>query len=208
MKKKIIYSLIIICLTCLSCKAQITQIVPIETTRVQPEYTYFKDLNNLFNKYEGSWKYENGNTSFTIILEKNEESYDSNFKHYFDVLTGEYNYIENGTTIVNTLPLLTQNPNNINNRNIGGGYIANNDQVLVCDDCAPGEKRVKLYFNDPERDYLNPSLILQMVQEENTLLDQEGIIKVTLIGTGGFIPNENSPTETRVPYGEYMMIKQ
>lgn len=204
--KNIILLLLIVSLSTISCKAQI---LPIETSSIgKPNNIYYKDLNNEFNKYEGTWRYENGNTSFTIILEKKEMVYYDSSKKYTDNLNGEYKYIENGYTIINTLPLLTQNPNDTDNRNIGGGYIINNDQSLVCDDCTSGEKRVELYFNDPELDYLDPSLVLQMIQEENTLLDQEGIIKVTLIGTGGFIPNENSPTETRVPYGEYIMIKQ
>jgi len=158
-------------------------------------------------KYEGTWEYEDGNTSFTITLEKKEMVYYETFNEYNDILCGEYSYIENGVTIVNTLPTLIQHPE-FGYRNIGNGSIINNDQVLVCDDCAPGEKRVKLYFNDPARDYLDPALVLQFIQEEIPMLNQEGIIKVTLIGTGGFIPNENSPTETMVPYGEYIMIKQ
>lgn len=206
--KKIIYFISLLSFTFLSCKAQtILEIVPLESSRVKPAYTYFKDVNNLLDRYEGTWKYQNGSTSFTITLEKMEEDYNSDFKHYFDRLKGEYRYIENGIEIVNTLPNLNQNPNNIDLRNIGGGYIIDNDQVLICEDCAPNEKRVKLYFNDPARDYLNNNIILQTLQEDNSVINQQGKIKVTILGRGGMIP-PNVPAAPRVPYGEYIMLKQ
>ncbi len=206
--KKILYLTILLCFTFLSCKAQtILEIVPLESSRVKPAYTYFKDVNNLLDKYEGTWKYQNGSTSFTITLEKIEEDYNSAFKHYFDRLKGEYQYIENGIEIINTLPQLTQNTSNVHKGNIGGSHIIDKDQILVCEDCTPNEKRVKLYFNDPARDYLNNNIILQTLQEDNPVINQQGKIKVTILGRGGMIP-PNVPTVPRVPYGEYIMLKQ
>jgi len=51
MKKTIIHNLIIIFITCLSCKAQISQVFPIQTSSIgKPENSYYKYLNNEFNK--------------------------------------------------------------------------------------------------------------------------------------------------------------
>lgn len=205
--KKIIYFISLISFTFLSCKAQ-TGILPLSSSSIgKPKNIYYKDLNNELDKYEGTWKYQNGSTSFTITLEKKEMVYYEVAKKYKDKLFGEYQYIENGIEIINTLPQLTQNTSNVHKGNIGGGYIIDNDQVLICEDCAPNEKRIELYFNDPGRSYLNDSMVLQTLQEDNPVINQQGKIKVTILGGEIMIP-PNVPPAPRIPYGEYIMLKQ
>ncbi|TQD40706.1 DUF6705 family protein [Haloflavibacter putidus] len=205
--KKIIYFISLLSFTFLSCKAQ-TGIMPLNTSSIgKPKNIYYKDLNNELDKYEGTWKYQNGSTSFIITLEKIEKHYSPDFEIYYDLMTGEYQYIENGIEIINTLPQLTQNTSNVHKGNIGGSAIIDKDQILVCEDCAPNEKRVKLYFNDPARDYLNDSMVLQTLQEDNPVINQQGKIKVTILGGEIMIP-PNVPPAPRIPYGEYIMLKQ
>ena len=68
--KQIIITLIGI-LSILSCKAQqfTVSIYGNESIEYNPNY-YLKDVDNDFNKFIGVWKYTNGNTSFTIVLDK------------------------------------------------------------------------------------------------------------------------------------------
>ncbi len=200
MKKIIILTAI---LTALSCKAQ-NPIVSFDAYRhTTPDGAYYKDLDNEFNKFEGSWTYINGNTSLTIILQKKELIYVNN--DYRDILVGEYRYSINGVEIINTLPLLTNNPDNIDIRNIGGGNIIPNNMYVACDDCLPNERRVKLYISDPERSYLSASIVLRYLTNETN----PEKMTVTIFSNGGvIIPNVDSPTSLRVPYGEYLMIKQ
>jgi hypothetical protein len=73
---------------------------------------YYKDLDNVFDKFVGSWKYTNGSTSLIITFKKKTIFYNIYDDYYEDILVGEYKYIENGIEIVNTLPNLTINYSN------------------------------------------------------------------------------------------------
>ena len=192
-------------LTTFACKAQLPVVARDASMSDKPQGTYFKDLNNEFNKFEGTWVYTNGNTSFTIKLFKKEMKYSTSVGYYFDKLYGEYKYVENGVEIINTLPSLVACPNDTDNRNIGGGYIIPTNMFLACDDCAANERRVMLYFNDPQRSYLESSIVLRYVIGQNN----PNKMKVTLFESDGVIlPYVGAPGEIRVPYGEYLMVKQ
>lgn len=169
----------------------------------KPQGTYFKDLNNEFEKFEGTWLYENGNTSLKIVLEKVEMDYDGS-DYYFDDLYGEYQYIENGVEQINTLGNFGLSPQG-SERSIGGGMIIPNNLFLKCDDCAPNERRVMLYISDPQREYLNYAIVLRY------LIGQTNPEKMTVTifaEHGAMLPSANSPTSLRVPDGEYLMEKQ
>lgn len=159
MKNTII--IIISLLTFFSCKAQI--IKPIYDVEDLPEYdtTYYKDVDNDYNNFIGTWRWQDGNTSLTFIFHKVEYVEHIGLGDFFDHLIGEYIYIENGVEIINTLPspILT-NPdgtpniakpdpldNNINSYDIrtSHGYIP------PCEECAPNTRFVIAHLNDPLR---------------------------------------------------------
>jgi hypothetical protein len=93
---------------------------------------YFKDLDNVLNKFEGTWKYQNGNTSFTVKFVKKQKVKVTDY--YTDELCGWYQYIEDGVEIVNTLPFTD------NLRYITGSSVS-----------ADGTKIYRMFFEDPER---------------------------------------------------------
>ena len=101
---------IVLMLFVISCKAQI----PIKSIYDDTDINgaYYKDTNNDFDKFVGTWKYTNGITSLTITLQKKAQyhKFHSNGDNYYlDVMVGEYKYIENGVEKINTLPFLSQN---------------------------------------------------------------------------------------------------
>ena len=162
-----------------------------------PSNAYFKDLNNELNKFEGIWKYSLRGEEFVLELKKIQKvEIRNNFRDY---LIGEYSYRKDGEFLVNTFPLT-----NSDNTNIGGSYIVSNDIMPVCENCTSDERRFELYFNDPERSYLPSSLVIRYLQNsspeklEVIIYDRDSII----------LPYENAPTEPRVPYGTYVMVKQ
>lgn len=201
MKNLIFKTLIIIIFPALSCKAQ-SPVVAIDASRSgTPDGAYFKDLNNEFDKFVGTWKFNDGNKILTIVLKKGELIY--NGKDYEDRLLGEYKYEVNGVTVVNTLP-------NINNTNpakhsITSSFIIDNDQSINCDDCSADERRVELDFSDSERRYLTSSIILRYLEDEN---NPEKLTATLYLYSSTLLPSEDSPTSTRVPYGTYIMEKQ
>lgn len=184
----------------ISCKAQ--NIVPLDSKRHKtPDNSYFKDLNGELNKFVGTWKMIVNDTILTIVIEKKEKVLINN--RYFDMLEGEYSYIVNGEEVVNTLPNLNLNDNE---KNMGGGYISKPNQRPKCDDCAPDERRVEMYFVDPEREYLSNSLVLRFIPGVGANPPQ--IIATLYQVHGVILPDEDSPIEPRVPYGEYLLEKQ
>lgn len=199
---KYIFKLTIILLA-LSCKAQ-SPVVPIDTYRQDTTLgAYFKDLNNELNPFVGTWKYTNGNTFFTITIAKEEMIY--NGKYYEDLLVGEYRYVENGVEKVNTLPLLSSPLITGGDHSISGRKVINPDYYNPpCNECAPNERRVKLYMNDPDRDYLPlDSITLRYLPNESP----EKISIIIKGESGGSIP-VGVPDEPRFPYGEFVLIKQ
>lgn len=153
--------IIITAILSISCKAQ--TIVPLNTSSLDvPDSNYYrKDLNNELNKFIGTWKYENGNTSFTIVFTKKEKVKITDY--YKDFISGNYIYIVDGVEIINTFTMTS------NNGFIWGGNINPNDNKSL----------YNAQFKDPERpkvsvhahlDYISngmgslPSLRLQLVK--------------------------------------------
>lgn len=172
---------------------------------------YYKDLDNDFNKFIGTWEYSNGTTSLKIVLQKKTQVFNGNHNAYYDLLVGEYRYVENGIEKVNTLSLLTAPPENEYGHSIVGAFIIKNNSVPVCDDCSSNERRVALNFTDPERpgitDGLTGKITLRRVDQGTTQK-----IQLKLRQTGSYIPSTGStPTPElfsfNLPWGEYILTK-
>src|SRR5690606_22916851 len=85
----------------LNCKAQ-NPIVSLEDwDGTEQQNTYYKDVNNVLNDFEGTWLYTNGNTSLKIVLVKNTMFFNGDY--YEDIIIGGYQYIVDGTEEINTL---------------------------------------------------------------------------------------------------------
>ena len=74
-----------------------------------------------------------------------------------------------------------------------------------CEDCSPGERRVRLNLEDPDRDYLNYKIVLRTVP--NALNPAVNDMQLVL-GLGYSIIPDGAETETRIPYDEYLLVKQ
>lgn len=128
------------------CKAQSPILnMEVDTKYDAPNNSYYKDINNVLNDYEGTWLYTNGNTSLKITLIKSIQYF--NGKFYEDVLIGGYQYIENGVEKINTL-YHSNDPSLGRNASIKGNNIYNNCKYLPADDCMEGEKRLDLSIVD------------------------------------------------------------
>lgn len=201
-------SILTLLILAFSCKAQV----------IQPRYTpegngrdgvYYKDIDNDYNCFEGTWLYTNGNTTLTVTLQKKVMKHiqDSDFNYYTDAIVGEYKYIENGIEKINTLPNLNQDYEDPYDYNITGGTISKNQDPL-CSNCGPDDIKVKCSFSDPERDIIGsePDFIMRHYTEN-------GIEKIAVHFRGGGMlgrPDETLQefTSYNLPFGEYTLIKQ
>ncbi|TXE17646.1 hypothetical protein ES692_08765 [Psychroserpens burtonensis] len=210
---KNLFFAILFLLLALSCKAQ-SPILSLDTYEHQiPDNAYVKDLNNELNKFAGTWIFSQNNITFTITLQKQEQTFNGDY--YEDYIIGEYAYLINTLEIINTLSSL-QEANATNNsqtneniieylniRNIGGRYLENG-QDSGCNDCSENERVLELYLVDPDRKYLSTSLILRYLVNENNPEKMTATIRAR---TGVAVPIDGF-TSPRVPYGTYLMEKQ
>lgn len=102
--KKILY---IIALITIACNAQspIISMVDYENNDnlELTDNCYLKDVGNKFAPFVGTWKWTQGNTELTLVIEKLEMVYDPHLNIYTDELIGKYKYVENGIEVTNTL---------------------------------------------------------------------------------------------------------
>ena len=119
---KNIFLILLAALSFTFCKAQVpagTPIIPLNSVNddsfnLTNNGAYFKDTDNKFDQWVGTWQYTNGNTIFKIEIQKIEGVYfPANLTHfplpincYMDVLIGGYYYEVNGVVISNHLAIL------------------------------------------------------------------------------------------------------
>jgi hypothetical protein len=188
--------LIISFISFISCKAQ-SPVYSIQEGHSRPG-AYYKDLENVFDKFAGTWKYQNGNESLTIVLQNKTLYYDAFDSNYLDMLVGEYKYINtNGIELINTLSNLALNLQPYKN-NIAGTLILDRDEPV-------NSRRVQLHFDDPEREYLKKSIRIKYIDNPGSTPDK---IEIKWTGDTIITPEENSPITLRVPEKVYILTKQ
>ncbi|WP_040281237.1 DUF6705 family protein [Psychroserpens damuponensis] len=198
---KNLFFTISILLLALSCKAQ-GPIVALDTYEHNIlDGSYVKDLNSELNNFVGTWIFTDGTTSFTLVLQKQIQTFNGDY--YEDYMIGEYSYTTNGLTIVNTIPLLNNAQLNLQ-RNIGGRYIVKGPDHN-CTDCLPNERRIDLYFSDPNREYLSSGIVLRYLVNET---NPEKITATIYVVGNVMLPYESASSSPSVPYGTYLMEKQ
>ncbi len=180
---------------------------------------YYKDVNNFRQHFVGTWVYSQGITSLTIMIQKrdNLSTFDGINSYSQDLLVGEYRYVENGIEKINTLP-------NINN-NYGSTYRDNKKHNLFgwmrlrrstsfprCNECEPNERRIEFSYNEPNYDGMgvaNAHLVVRPYVEN-------GIEKIkvwfyttnNVLFTDGQGNSTQNPEPFKLPFGEYILIKQ
>lgn len=143
--KKTFYTII----TIISCAVSSAQ-YPVYNTLLADfkDNAYYKDATNELNKYEGTWLYTNGTTSFKLVLQK--RLMQKRGKYYCDLLIGGYQYIENGITKVDWLNDVNIVYSQIYLHKVKGSYfITDNLYPPACPACAPNERRLNVSIAEP-----------------------------------------------------------
>ncbi|PWK20851.1 DUF6705 family protein [Xanthomarina spongicola] len=204
----------IILLLVLSCKAQnIVPIYNINGVELPEDEAYLKDVDNDYNPYVGTWKWESGNNSLTIIFNKVEQ-YTSSVGDYSDLLVGEYQYIENSVELVNTFPLIEPIgiPNIVNqedamrNNNIVSYSITTNDIGFPpCPECAPNTRFIILSIKEPTKPGLWGGIVMARFVESGV---EKIRAKITMRFNENASINYSGPEIITIPVGVYTFIKQ
>lgn len=159
---------------------------------------YYKDIDNYFNDYVGTWLFTDGNSSFKIVLIK-KEMFAHNIGNKFlfrDFLVGEYQYIENGVEKINTLSEISIATNPFNHNIVGNAFAPSKGQ------------RLYTMFSEPGREI--PGMEQEMIFRR---VDEDGVQKLKLVfrmTSGYYLENGQEPeyTSYTVPFGEYTLVKQ
>lgn len=197
---KQIYTLVVIILISLSCKAQ-SEIIDIENKpsfRKVKKNVYYKDINNFFNGFEGTWLAKRGNKTLKIVLKKLEKE-KNDIPYYYDDMDGEYLYTENGVEKINTL-----NNKDYFKTSIMGASLLKSNHKPPCDDCKPNKRRLSVMFFDRVHD-VSATLYLQ-----HTTVNGKPALKGLLYGDGGSYVGENPPKHLSmvIPTGWWTFVKE
>ncbi len=187
----------------ISCKAQhpVLDISDISLDHI--EGAYYKDTHSLLDHFVGTYVYTNGSTSFTMVLQKKTMS-SMNGVYYEDLIIGEYQYIQNGIELLNTLNNLNTNYTNGWLYNIKGSFVIEG-KGLGCDECADTEKRLRIGLSDRPIHRTAELDIRKIIQ------NGRDAIQVELWWTiGKQTRSESDPPKTtpRIPAATYIMFKQ
>lgn len=177
------------------------QVLPIYNWSDQQAGAYYKDLNNELDPFEGTWLYTNGTTTLKLQLEKIEQFY--NGTYYEDLIIGEYQYVENGLEVINTLANI--NLTDAYTHEIYGNTIYKDCAYLPASSCIDGEVRLDVILADPLTEHTATAIVhKRIVNGQDAILVY--IIFDQLIGYDGLSQPE---PETNMPWQqEYILIKQ
>ena len=203
---KNLIKILIIC-SFISCKAQTIENYEGKCAGYNSN-TYYNDINNRLNHYEGTWKYQNGNEILLIKLRKVLNTRTNGSTE--DILIGEYKYIDNaGVEKINTLSAF--NTNNTD-QTFHAIYVhcIDNFSKPVCDICDPNIKRILGMFSDPNKN------IAGSMYMGKTMVGSDEAIQMYLISDGNQVTN-NTPDGLDLQFtyvgvtikkGWYTLIKQ
>ena len=186
-----------------SCKSQqVVNLYMDEYERLPGKY--YKDIQNKLDTYVGTWVYTNGTTSLKIVLQKRLHIFNSYDNCYEDELVGAVQYSENNVDIINTLDILDNtNDNEVREAcSISGNVFWQPYYRPLCLECDEFVKRIRTNFHDSERAYIQTSSYIGFKED----LPNNKIIFYLRAETSA-LPEADSPQNTRVPEGTYVLTK-
>ena len=198
---KNLYILTFIIFTSLSCKAQ-TPIIDIENSpgfgETGIKNAYYKDINNFYDSFEGTWIGTRGNKTLKIVLKK-EEKIPNDIPYFTDYMYGEYQYIEDGVVKINTLDNTDRFKTGIK-----GSSLLKSHHKPPCADCDPNKRRLEIGFFDRVHK-VSATLYLQ-----HTTVNGQPALKGLMYGDGGSYNAANPPEHLYmvIPTGWWTFIKE
>ena len=201
-----------------SCKAQIIDAYDVNILPGDINGAYYKDLTNFRDRFVGTWVYSQGNNFLTIIIQKRDNVYinDGFNTFYEDILVGEYKYIEQGIEKINTLNNININYGgtldlNAKHNLLGDMYLPYPVNYPPCNECLPNEKRMVFDYTEPNYDPKGVANGYMVVRH----FIENGVEKIKIVFyTENQIQrhdangNPITPEPYKIPFGEYVLVKQ
>ncbi|WP_157111589.1 DUF6705 family protein [Nonlabens spongiae] len=182
-------------------------ILPLDSIGFMPSPTpvkYYSDVNNEMDFFVGTWLYTEGSTTLKIHFKK--ETRVDWGDHFTDLLVGEYQYIENGVEMINTLDM-------IDSRNGYEHIIDGRIRVTKCSwlptsECRDGQVKFFLGLSDPNNEMTTATLIIH--ESYRDINDRRDAIRAYIIFTSHqtLDPGETYDPPTMPWQKEYRMVRQ
>lgn len=162
---------------------------------------YYKDVNNVLDGFEGTYRYTNNNDTLVIVFKKFVNT--PNPMYSQDVLAGEMKYVKNGVLKFDNLSKINDNLSNRDLHHLSGNSILKTFNPPPCEGCSPNEKRVKLYFVGGDN-LLGGNMVLQKITEAG----QPEKLKIYILYDNRLIVvGEPEPPFPIIPWGEYILTR-
>ncbi len=194
---------ILFILSILSCKAQ-SLIKSLDGDGSCPPYDancYEKDVNNEFEKFTGTWKYQNGAAEITFKLKKELHYQISSNSNYMDLLVGEYRYIENGVVIVNTLSDFDNAAITGYEHKIKGGVFVHTTPSYCLVNSQIQDIKIELMIAAPNDFKTRGNIILHYVNDN-------GVEKLQVCVRDDSVLADDPDARIDIPDGYYVFVKQ
>lgn len=149
---------------------------------IEGETYYWKDNNDVLNKFIGTWRYESGSTVFEITYNKAEHLF--NGVDYNDALISSFIYSVNGNIIFDTTT------GSIGNDYLNGGYFTDVNNL----------NKIRIVYDEPNQS--NFAQVGTLIMEYNNNSGQE-----TLNWSVSYIPVDENATPFQIPLN-MTLVKQ
>lgn len=180
--------------------AQTYQTIESIEEKGESEYgVYYKDVNNVFNTFEGTYEYDGSNFYFKMVLQK---KVCVNISDYFwrDMIIGKYQFIKDGVDV----SFLSDNLNNIDDADANVNFSSIRDsEPIFCPDCLPDKWLIGSIFDpDPTKERSASIYMAKKIQN-----GEEGIYVWFHYEVRAQRYDEPDPLPPHLPSGKFFMKK-
>ena len=162
---------------------------------------YYRDTNNRFNAYEGTYVLATSTIYWKIVLQKKIMQYDNT--RYFDLIIGGYQYKVNGVELINTLSDVNAQYSNPLLHSISCNYFIGHWASPPCSDCGLEELRIMGSIVEPITE------LAQTLTIRKILVNGQEAIKIHLLGSNVYYDVSGpEPPDGFLNAGEFILIKQ
>jgi len=177
------------------------------------ENAYYKDIENFYNQFEGTWVYTDATKTIRFRFVKKEMVYRFSTKPFYeDHLIGEIEYIMNEFEIFNSLPNLNITYSDIWKYNLVSMTKVGYQTPPVCSECPSDVKRLSMKYDEPTNNDLGLSADFIMRIEIENGAPKLKVQYIIVSGPIGINKNNfDSPSTTTnftIPYGNYTFVKE
>lgn len=177
------------------------------------ENAYYKDIENFYNQFEGTWVYTDATKTIRLSFVKKEMIYSNDVTPFYaDYLVGEMQYIISEFEIFNSLPNLNNNYSDMFKYNLVDIGKIRYQTYPICTECPSDVKRLSMRYDEPTNNDLGLSAEFVMRIEVENGFPKLKVQYELRSGPQGINKNNfdlpSTTTDFAIPYGNYTFVKE